>query len=666
MNILKVAAVVFVILGQASVSSAQTPPPVDAYAANTAISSVEISPNGQRLAMLAAVDGGERRAIITGLDGSGATVLSLTDEVGTAPTSISWLSDDYVAVYFVERRNVSIAVQSNVGRTIIMRADGGHSYEISQYASIINTLPEEPNNILIEMPVLRDDTQSIQARRGQEDGRSFAVGLFRHDLRRNSRRRLEVGNADTTEYLLDSDREPVLRYDFDNEGQQIEIFLREGGWRSVYREAYTTERYGRGGRARRYFLPVGIPAGFVGDGPSFYMSGYDSQRDVTNAYEFNPVTGERSGPIFDTEGADFGGFLRDWRTGQIIGGQWDSGVPTRAYFDDPWQNLQAQLEASFPGSYVSMIDWDLSGNKIVVFRSVGGSSGIYYLFDRAAGTLSTIGRVRPGIPDEWVGDVIAVDFQARDGLTIPAYITLPPGRDLENLPLVVLPHGGPQSRDYFGFDEWAQLIASRGYVVIQPQFRGSDGFGRDFVRRGHGEWGQAMQDDLTDSIIYLSSQGIVDPDRVCIFGWSYGGYAALAGATLTPERYRCVIAGAPVSDILEMMDWDSRTNGSAIVDYWTEYIGDWRRMRDEMIAISPARQVSEIRAPILIVHGTEDTIVPIEQAETMVEALEDAGLPYEYLPIEGGPHVSVLMTREHKQLFYTRLLDFLIRHNPPD
>lgn len=646
---------------------AQTPPPVDAYAANTAISSVDISPNGQRLAMLAAVEGGERRAIVTNLDGSGATVMSLTDEVGVAPVGINWLSDEYLLLDYVERRRESGAGEErNMPRRYILRADGRRSHEIPPTAQVVRYTPEDPENVIMALPVVRDDRDSIMARRGAADGMSVALGLFRYNLERNSRNRLAVGESTTASILMDARNEPVVRYDIDRRTRRIEIFIEDGGWQSVYREDYEEERFGRANRNRRIFTPAGSPAGLVGDGPAYYTSGYDSDRNLTYAYTFNPVTGEQTPLNFDTQGADFGGYITDWRTGRVIGAAWDSLLPVRHYFEPEWRDLQAQLEATFPGSRVSIVSWDLSGNKIVVGRTVGGSSGAYYLFDRAAGTLSLIGRVRPGIPDEWVADVVAVDYRARDGLSIPAYVTLPPNRDLENLPLVVLPHGGPQARDSYGFDEWAQLIASRGYVVIQPQFRGSDGFGRDFVFRGHGEWGRAMQDDLTDSVAYLAGQGIIDPDRVCIFGWSYGGYAALAGATLTPDVYRCVISGAPVADVTAMMEWAEATNGSGTVDYWTEYIGDWRRQQAEMIAISPTDQVNNVQAPILLVHGTEDTIVPIEQSELMVEALEGAGKTFEYLPIEGGPHVSVLMTREQKQNFYTHLLAFLERYNPAD
>lgn len=649
---------------------AQQPPPIEAYAANDAMTSVRISPNGERLAMLAS-QGDERRIIVTGIDGSGSRVLSVSDQEGISPVSVQWMNDDYLAVRFVERRNVNAgAFQANVSRLGMLAADGSDFEEMPPSTQIVALLPNDPDSVLISLPTIRDDRFSARGRTGAEDGVSATVGLYRYNLRQNRRYQVSVGEADTAGFVIDQTGEPVLRYDNDNENRRFEIFTRNGsGWRTAYRSDYTVERYGRGNRARRIRTDVGSPAGLTGEGLRVWTSSLPIGADVRQAFIFDPETGETEGPMFDTNGADFGGYLTDWRDNSVIGAYWDDGVPHYEYFDSPWRELQAQLEATFPGSVVRMTTWDASGNRIVVHRELGGSVGAYYLFDRSAGSLSLIGRQRPEIADEWVAEVLPVDYRARDGRSILAYVTLPPGRDLENLPLIVLPHGGPQARDFYGFDPWAQILASRGYVVIQPQFRGSEGFGQAFIEAGHNEWGRAMQDDVSDTITYLSGQNIIDEDRVCIFGWSYGGYAALAGATLTPELYQCAIAGAPVSDIFEMMNWvEGREYGAVggAVDYWTEYIGDWRRDTDRIRSVSPRQNISDRTPPILLVHGSEDTIVPVEQAHIMAESLTAAGRPNEFVEIEGGPHVSVLMTPEHNEQLYEAMLGFLERYNPAD
>ncbi|MCF8879685.1 alpha/beta fold hydrolase [Hyphobacterium sp. SN044] len=650
---------------------AQQPPPIEAYAANDQMTSVRISPNGERLAMLSSVEGEERVIIVTGIDGSGQRVLTATDQVGTSPLSVRWLNDEFLLVSFVERRPVNAgSFSANLPRYVVLKADGSRSYEMPASTQIVSIRPDDPEHILVALPTLRDDRFTARGRTGAADGMSFTIGLYRHHIERDRRNQVSVGEATTSGFVIDETGEPVIRYDNDSRANRIEFFVRNGsGWRTAYRSDYTVERYGRGNRARRIRADVGTPSGLTGDGLRVWMAALRVGDDLRQAYQFDPETGEITGPHFDTNGADFGGFLTDWRDNSVIGAYWDDGVPHYEYFDSPWRELQAQLEATFPGSVVQMTTWDASANRIVVHRELGGSAGAYYLFDRSAGSLSLIGRQRPDIPDEWVAEVLPVDYRARDGRSILAYVTLPPGRELENLPLIVLPHGGPQARDFYGFDPWAQILASRGYVVIQPQFRGSDGFGQSFIEAGHNEWGRAMQDDVSDTITYLSGQNIIDEDRVCIFGWSYGGYAALAGATLTPELYQCAIAGAPVSDIFEMMNWvEGREYGAAggAVDYWTEYIGDWRRDTDRIRSVSPRQNISDRTPPILLVHGSEDTIVPVEQAQIMAQSLNEAGRPNEYVEIEGGPHVYVLMTPDHNRQLYEAMLSFLGRYNPAD
>ena len=196
---------------------------------------------------------------------------------------------------------------------------------------------------------------------------------------------------------------------------------------------------------------------------------------------------------------------------------WEYDRPRTEYFVSPWGDIQAQLENLYPDSIIEIQGTDYDLNRFIIYREAGGVAGVYYLLDRQAGTLEIIANRRPQIPDEWVAEVQAVEYVTRDNRTLLAYLTLPPNTDGQDLPLVVMPHGGPQARDYYGFDDWAQIIASRGYAVIQPQFRGSDGFGLDFVRLGHGEWGRAMQADLIDAVEYLVGEQIVDENRVCIF-----------------------------------------------------------------------------------------------------------------------------------------------------
>ncbi|NQY37686.1 MAG: prolyl oligopeptidase family serine peptidase [Alteromonadaceae bacterium] len=219
-------------------------------------------------------------------------------------------------------------------------------------------------------------------------------------------------------------------------------------------------------------------------------------------------------------------------------------------------------------------------------------------------------------------------------------ITTPIGQVADKLPAIMLPHGGPESYDRLGFDWMAQYFASQGYVVIQPQFRGSKGFGLKHLIKGRGEWGRKMQDDLTDAVNDLVSKGIIDKSRVCIVGASYGGYAALAGAVFTPDLYKCVVSINGVSDIKRMLDTEAIDHGSDhwVVAYWQTVISKGDVKKNHLQQISPINYVTKVKAPVLLIHGEWDEIVPFEQSENMFDELEDADKNVTFIELEKGDH----------------------------
>lgn len=273
---------------------------------------------------------------------------------------------------------------------------------------------------------------------------------------------------------------------------------------------------------------------------------------------------------------------------------------------------------------------------------VSGSSaaGDYYLLDRKRNVADRIAQSRPDIAPEDIGQVLTIEYKARDGLTIPAILTMPTNRQAANLPLIVMPHGGPESYDFVGFDWLAQFFASRGYLVLQPNFRGSTGFGVSFRDAGRGEWGGKMQDDITDGVNALIKSGRADPQRICIVGASYGGYAALAGGAFTPELYKCVAAIAPVADLPRMLI-DERDEYGAdhwLLDYWKDLIGDPKAERSKLERISPVNYAGKFTAPVLLIHGKDDLTVPISQSERMERALKSAGKEVEFIRLKGEDH----------------------------
>jgi dipeptidyl aminopeptidase/acylaminoacyl peptidase len=207
--------------------------------------------------------------------------------------------------------------------------------------------------------------------------------------------------------------------------------------------------------------------------------------------------------------------------------------------------------------------------------------------------------------------------------------------------MVVMPHGGPEERDYRGFDWWAQFVASRGFIVLQPQFRGSRGFGSAWKTAGRFKWGLEMQNDVSDGVKYLIDQGMADPKKVCIVGWSYGGYAAMAGVTLTPELYKCGIAVAGVSNLITMLGYEAihyNMGFSSDTNYWPRVIGDPTRDAERLRATSPALHADRVTAQLLLIHGANDTTVPIEQSEQMAQAMDKAGKPYQFVRVASDDH----------------------------
>lgn len=288
------------------------------------------------------------------------------------------------------------------------------------------------------------------------------------------------------------------------------------------------------------------------------------------------------------------------------------------------QALQAKLDKALPGSTNITSGWSADEKRVLIWSGSASDPGRYYLLDRTASKMHPVIEPYPNVDPAQLAEVKAVQYQARDGLSLPAYLTLPRGREAKNLPLIVLPHGGPFTRDQWEYDSEIQFLANRGYAVLQPQFRGSTGYGKDFAAKGYGEYGKKMQDDLDDGVDWLVKSGQVDPKRVCIVGSSYGGYAALWGAIRNPERYRCAASFAGVTDLSAQLRFDRRSFSAS------RYFREWRTKvggegKADLGALSPIRFADRLKVPVLIAHGEEDTTVPVKQGRSMVEALEKAG-----------------------------------------
>ena len=313
------------------------------------------------------------------------------------------------------------------------------------------------------------------------------------------------------------------------------------------------------------------------------------------------------------------------------------------YFDPLMKKLAAAVPKIIGEGYrTSIADIADDPRKMILYSEGPDDAGSFYYYDFATGQNIVLGTNYPDIPVSWIVEKKPITYKAADGLDIHGYLTLPVGKPAKNLPLIVLPHGGPEVRDYGGFDWQSQALASLGYCVLQPNYRGSDGYGTAFIRAGDGQWGRKALTDLSDGVRHLVAQGIADAKRVAIFGASYGGYAALAGATLDPGVYRCAISVAGMSHLRSMLDFDTEKYGagSIAIKRVKRMLGDLKTI-DE---ISPVNHAAKASCPILLLHGKLDLIVDISQSRRMASALKAAGKPHEYVEFKNQNHQEANVT----------------------
>lgn len=378
-------------------------------------------------------------------------------------------------------------------------------------------------------------------------------------------------------------------------------------------------------------------------------------------YEYDPAQDALGPALFEHPKADIEGLMLDPSTQTVAGITYEDDRPRVKWLQPEIAKLQAQVDKIFPDSANSIVSRSRDGNLVVVKTSSPNSPGVSYLFNRKERRMDGLVAAfadREKLP---LSPVRTYEYQSRDGLAISGYLTLPQGKAAHALPLIVMPHGGPFARDHWGYDPYVQFLASRGYAVLQPQFRGSTGFGRAFVEKGYGQWGAAMQDDLLDGIAALTRDGTADPKRVCIMGISYGGYAAEWAAARDAAHYRCAISLAGVSDLRAQIRHDrSQFYAARYAAEWSKKIqGEEKR---DLAAFSPLQQQAAISIPLLIAHGEADANVLARQSHQLVKALQKRQATVEAYFYEGEGHG--LSEAKNGADFLTHVEAFLARYNP--
>jgi len=380
------------------------------------------------------------------------------------------------------------------------------------------------------------------------------------------------------------------------------------------------------------------------------------ERDKSAVFKWDPETGETLEMLYEHPEVDVSSLLRSKKRKLITGTSYLTDRVHYEFFDEQREQLQRTLEEKLPGYQVAVADMSKDETKVLVRTYSDRSLGAYYFFDRESGDFTKLVDVSPWLDESEMASMKPVQYTSRDGLTIRGYLTVPAGAEAENLPVVVNPHGGPWARDAWGFNPEVQFLANRGYAVFQPNFRGSTGYGKEFWQASFKEWGGKMQDDITDGVEWLIDEGIADPERIGIYGGSYGGYATLAGLTFTPELYTCGVDYVGVSNIFTWLE--------AFPPYWKpflemvyEMVGNPETDKEMLEAVSPFFHVDKIQVPLLVAQGANDPRVKQEESDQIVEALTSRGIDVPYLVKEDEGHG--FGNEENRFDFYRAMETFL-------
>jgi dipeptidyl aminopeptidase/acylaminoacyl peptidase len=641
----------------ACIGLAAAQPPVEAFASLPFISQPQLSPDGAHFAAMQSLDG-KPAAVIYTVNAPAGTRPQVFASQDWPIVWISWLKNDRLLMMTKSSRTIPLQGTSDLytfTRPLVLAVGSG------EYVQLFGNTPSMTRNIgsvdlvdkslsdsdtvLMPLWTLTDTGRTANDPDAQDTGgNEFHYSLYRVDVHTGHGQVMFTGPRVGADWIGDGHGNIVARVEHRIDPLTDHVLLYRGGsWADV------RQFDARADQGANVF-------GLTYDAKSLAYAAVVDGRDAMMRLDID--SGQTGAGLFADPQYDVRYALTDDWTGRVIGGAYADDRMEYVYFDPSRAALQRGIEAVFPGKTAHAVSVTLDGKKAIVEVEAPRLPPTYYFLDRDTHNAVKIASAYPGLSEADLGEMTPYPYKARDGLDIHAYLTLPPGKDGKNLPLVVMPHGGPDLRDEIAFDWWAQFLANRGYAVFQPNYRGSKGYGRAFTEAGLGQWGLKMQDDITDGVKKLIADGVADPKRVCIVGDSYGGYAALAGATFTPDLYACAASISGVSDLGRMMDFERRMHGrhSGSVSFWESRIGtgaDDARLD----ATSPALHADQVKIPIFLMHGRVDTTVPYAQGEAERDALERAGKKVEFVTFENDDHYLTLA--ETRQQMLTALERFL-------
>jgi dipeptidyl aminopeptidase/acylaminoacyl peptidase len=622
---------------------------VSAYVRKDQFEDIRISPAGRHFAATVPLE--DRTVLVVIERGTNKMTASFNVGRNTAISDFAWVTPDRLVIGTAEKFG-ALARPQLTGELYAMNADGGKlemlvGQRVSDGGLGTTIKPKKGNNkiaaFLIDAPAA--DTSSVLVAAvpytyGPADVFTTVERLDLFNGRLSRVASVPVRNADFT---------------LDNKGQvRFAVGANSDRIRKLYHRAndgadwelMTIEKDGL----------FEEPVGFSADDTIAYLQ--VEQRSGPDAIVALDLATRKRTQVLRDDDVDPSRIIYRNGTHVPIGAYFNDGRPRSEFFDEqaPEARLQKSLEAAFAGNAVSITSQTSDGGIALVQVASAQNPGDFYLFDTKAKKAEHVLARRQWFDPEQQSPVQPVKFAARDGLALHGYLTVPKGSTGKNLPMVVMPHGGPFGvRDVWTFDEDVQLLADAGYAVLQVNYRGSGGYGVAFTSAGQREWGGRMQDDVTDATRWAIQQGIADKGRICLYGGSYGGYASLMGVAKEPDLYKCAVGYVGVYDLPTMhTHGDVQQRGSG-----ETYINDWIGKRDSLGAVSPNRMADRIKVPVFLAAGGEDQRAPITHSQMMEQALRKAGVPVETLYYADEGHGFYL--EAHRQEFYSRLLAFLSR-----
>lgn len=610
--------------GMTSLVLAQTAPPgVEAYGRMPFFKNVQISPSGKRFFVFARPDDAGEYAFMV-FENTPEGLKNIYSTLQTEDLRLNrsfWKRDDQIIISIkapskrwgtetVETRLFSIDPEEGEFVPLFRNPRSETVLPVQIQDRITNRLKDDPERILVTY---------------YKDGLSGLYSVYTNNARnhktvKGGTRGIDYWYTDGTGRLrggwgiLHEKKEKLLVFTADDKAKDISHRVAEGA---------------------PSFRFLGFPHN---PEKAFVASSHETETDALYVYDI--PTDSFDEQLFVSDVSDVYGVVQESSNGAALGVTFAEDEGEVHWFGDNLsKDVILAIDKAYPGHDTTLVSFNQGESHAVFFLEKGNIPGHYGMFDIQSGTIVELPSQYPDLDAIPMGESFSVSYEARDGLEIPAFVTLPPGmsslEQAQNLPFVILPHGGPNARDFAGFDWEVQFLVSRGYGVLQMNFRGSSGYGQAFKEAGDREWGQAMQDDITDGASWIIEQGYADADRLAILGHSYGGYAALMGVVKTPDLYQCAVAHAPVTDLPRLIRHENQYVGGK---YWTRRIGRLWNDREMLRENSPALRADSIKVPVLLFHGENDRVVNIDQSKRMVSGLKRQDKNYKYIELGEGTH----------------------------